>query len=304
MQSKNPVVETAIKVCAIKSIVTKPSFWKENGGTRSEPLVRGDHYRKFLGDFSEETILSLPDKDKIQVVGVREREINKIFEDQVKKYHCQQVVILGAGYDIRSYKKNRANQKGKKHAKLYANVKYWEVDDKALLVDKAKRLGEDKNSNSVYIAADYTKIDLVGLLKKNGVDVSKRTLFIWEGNSYYLEKSAIQTLFTGLTKAFKDIVLVFDYFSQERLNKYRADIQEKLEAMDKLSPSRNGFQRLLDLWKTGFDDLTKFSDTYGLRVIRNQSTTRLAYEYKLVTKEQENKLNHSVCMLSSFKSLK
>jgi methyltransferase (TIGR00027 family) len=95
-----------------------------------------------------------------------------------------QLVILGSGYDSRAYR----------IPELAGRVRVFEVDHPASLEDKKevlrKHFGE-LPENVVYVPVDFNTDDLGACLERSGYDRELKTLFIWEGVTYYLEAAAV-----------------------------------------------------------------------------------------------------------------
>ena len=96
----------------------------------------------------------------------------------------RQVVILGAGYDTRAYRLGDAKR----------GVHFYEVDHPATQAVKTARLRDVLGSlpgHVTYVAADLGRESLDRRLEGTGYDPARRTVFIWEGVSYYLSAAAV-----------------------------------------------------------------------------------------------------------------
>lgn len=266
---------TAKPIALQKLITSKPSFWLEKGmGTRQKPLVRGDHYAIF---FTEEEIKAY--KGRIAIHGaVRERWINKQYQEFIKKQSGQQIVILGSGFDIRAYKKNPTNQLNKKNADTYAKVKFWEIDRPNILTEKENVFSTKKlDKNATYIKCDYIQEDFIKHLKDAEIDFTAPTFIIWEGNTMYLTKKEISKTVDQLKENFKQFVIIFDYFNQSFLDR-----------VAKKNPDT--------LLKSGIDDIEIFSKEIGLTLLKNVEVENLEKEYE-VDKKPEMTSGFSICMM-------
>lgn len=118
----------------------------------------------------------------------------------------RQVVILGAGYDTRAYRL----------VDPATGVRVFEVDHPATQSVKLAKLAEVLGTIPLhveFVPMDFSRDDLKSRLCGAGYDSNKKTLFIWEGVSYYLTATAVdQTLaFMARNSAVGSAVL-FDYF--------------------------------------------------------------------------------------------
>jgi len=125
---------------------------------------------------------------------------------QALKTSVPQIVLLGAGYDTRANRYQEQNQAST----------IFELDTPALL-EKKKAIFKRNN----IVISDHSKLspitfgqdDLTRVLKQAGFDPALKTLFMWEGVTYYLPESAvIETLSYIQKSAATESTLVFDYF--------------------------------------------------------------------------------------------
>ncbi|TNF25660.1 MAG: SAM-dependent methyltransferase [Deltaproteobacteria bacterium] len=95
-----------------------------------------------------------------------------------------QVVLLGAGYDTRAWR--LADALGERVV--------WEVDFPATQARKRAVLADDPELRSDrvrFVPVDFTREDFVDGLVDHGFPVGRRTLFIWEGVSMYLDRDTV-----------------------------------------------------------------------------------------------------------------
>ncbi len=119
-----------------------------------------------------------------------------------------QVVILGAGYDTRSLRIDA----------LQNGVTIFEVDHPDTQSHKCRILQTVLGtlpSNTRYISVDVTSGDLWKNLQSNGYSSEKKTIFLMEGLSMYLEPEAVDALFKGVRfHCMKGSKIIFDFFPQ------------------------------------------------------------------------------------------
>lgn len=136
---------------------------------------------------------------------------DKYFDDQFIHSLAEcvpQIVLLGSGYDTRAIRYQNQNQ----------GSTVFELDTPMLLENKQAIF---KRNNIVIpnrlklCPVIFGKDDLSTALKQHGFNSSLKTLFMWEGVTYYLTKSAAhETLSFIKDHAPAGSVLVFDYFYQ------------------------------------------------------------------------------------------
>lgn len=124
----------------------------------------------------------------------------------------EQLVILGAGYDSRAYRFDE----------LRNGVKVFEVDHPATQASKLDRLKEVVGAipeHVVHVSVDFETQDLEERLRQNGYKTNRKTLFIWEGVTYYLEADAVdQTLAFVANRSKPGSSIVFDYLLDDVLD--------------------------------------------------------------------------------------
>jgi methyltransferase (TIGR00027 family) len=116
----------------------------------------------------------------------------------------EQVVILGAGYDSRAMR----------FESELTGVRVFELDHpgtqarkKALLAKAAKHA----RSNATFVSVDFAKQSFGHALAANGFRTDLRTIFLWEGVSYYLPKSAVEDVLAFVGSCADGSAIVFDY---------------------------------------------------------------------------------------------
>ncbi len=95
-----------------------------------------------------------------------------------------QIVFLGAGYDTRAYRFANSNQ-GTKIFELDAPPTQ---DRKKKCIKKARI---DIPGHVTFVPINFNQESLKDVLDKAGYDHTQKTLFIWEGVSYYLETESV-----------------------------------------------------------------------------------------------------------------
>jgi methyltransferase (TIGR00027 family) len=118
------------------------------------------------------------------------------------KASISQLVILGAGLDSRAYRED------------VRQIKVFEVDHPASQASKIKRVNKifgNAPSNVTYVPIDFDNKTLDKLLAF-GFAKSLKTLFIWEGVTYYLSSEAVDlTLSWVRSNSSPGSAIIFDY---------------------------------------------------------------------------------------------
>jgi len=137
-------------------------------------------------------------------VTARTAFFDQLFLSALKE-KVPQIVILGAGYDSRSYR----------FTKFSGNTRIFELDLPMAQNRKKKCLknaGIEVPENVTYVPADLNKTTLNQALESVGYQSNKRTLITWEGVSYYLDPESVEktlTFFSSIPQ--KHSLLAFDY---------------------------------------------------------------------------------------------
>jgi methyltransferase (TIGR00027 family) len=142
---------------------------------------------------------------------VRERHVEKLMEDEVAA-GLDQIVILGAGFDTRSYRL------------AAGDIQIYEVDHPVTQAAKRKALqGVVTPPPTVkFVTVDFETDDLGQRLRAAGYDESARTLFVWQGVIMYLTPGGIDHTLAFIAKhSAPGSVVIFDYMYERLLRRLR-----------------------------------------------------------------------------------
>jgi methyltransferase (TIGR00027 family) len=209
----------------------------------------------------------------------------RFFDDFVKKSvedGVEQLVILGAGYDSRAYRIEGLKK-----------IKTFEVDHpttQTVKIEKIKMIFGNLPDHVVYVPCDLEKGNFGQRLLDMGCDRYKKTLFLMEGISMYLQPKVVdEILFFIVKNSGKNSNILFDYLPQSVV-----DGSSKLEAGMNL---RNQVSQLGEPFKFGIEDETveTFLTQRGLSQVCNVTSE----DYKKAYFQGLNK-NRTVSSLMSF----
>jgi methyltransferase (TIGR00027 family) len=193
------------------------------------------------------------------VVKIRTR----YFDDRLEKQlHLgfKQVVILGAGLDTRSIRKQAPG------------VVYFEIDDGNTLSFKRSQLEKHHLNGAVtFISANYVTDGLIHPLRQNGFDFGSPAHFIWEGNTMYLTATSVRQVMVDISQHVRPFTLSFDYFSPEVIAKTTGDpgvtgIVERFAAIG--AP-----------WNYGIADIRVLAEEAAMTIADNIKTAELHRAY-------------------------
>ena len=195
------------------------------------------------------------------MVRFRTRYFNRFIERGIAD-GARQVILLGGGFDMRS------------HLFDNADVSFFEVDQKAVLLFKSAILERHGIQQSPSLLANYLQADVPSGLADHGFDPDAPTLIVWEGNIMYLPPDSIMPFLNRLADAIPSFRIAFDYFAvdlQNRELERDADL-ERIEGVERAMGAS---------FPTGFPDLAVFEQQTPLRVAASGSFAGLAEEYEL-----------------------
>ena len=134
----------------------------------------------------------------------RTAHFDAVFVDALKN-KVPQIVFLGAGYDSRAYR----------FAQFNTATKIFELDIAPTQNRKRKCLKKASiiiPQQMILAPIDFNKETLEHVLEKAGYDSSQKTLFLWEGVSYYLEAESVAATLEFIARSVHpESVILFDY---------------------------------------------------------------------------------------------
>jgi methyltransferase (TIGR00027 family) len=129
---------------------------------------------------------------------------------QCIKSGAQQVVIMGAGYDSRYLRLEE-----------FRRAKIFELDLHSTQVIKkalTRRLLGRLPGNVTYVPIDFSKDPIDRTLIQAGFQRHRRSLFIWEGVTLFLNQSIIAETLGRLAELGEDNMIVFDFVPPELID--------------------------------------------------------------------------------------
>jgi len=122
----------------------------------------------------------------------------------------EQVVLLGAGYDSRCLRLEQ-----------FRSVEIFELDlasTQAIKRALTRRLLGRLPENVTYVPIDFSKDPIRDKLLRAGFQKQKRTLFIWEGVTLFLNKDIVQETLGRLAEMGRGNRVVFDFLPPELID--------------------------------------------------------------------------------------
>jgi methyltransferase (TIGR00027 family) len=118
----------------------------------------------------------------------------------------RQVVVIGAGYDMRAFRFRSA----------LAGVRWIELDEAGTQERKRRRLARLGASQSIgYAATDLEREPLGAALARAGFDPEQPTCYLLEGLVHYLSTPALAALFAGLGRPGQRARILLSFIAAE-----------------------------------------------------------------------------------------
>lgn len=121
----------------------------------------------------------------------------------------QQLVILGAGMDTRSYR-------------MPQEIRCFEVDTPQTQASKRQMMqkaGLD-TGRITFVPADFLREDWLEKLVSAGFDPGKPSFFLWEGVTMYLDRDAVESTLRKIAGTASGSAVAFDYFNAELIESH------------------------------------------------------------------------------------
>ena len=176
----------------------------------------------------------------------------------------EQLVILGAGFDSRSIRFSDALR----------TARVFEVDMPEVLALRAERLppGHQTTTSAIAVPIDFEHEDLGEALRRHGYTSGARTLFLWEGVTYYLPVEAVRAVLSFVaSQSQPGSSILFDYVTQAFVDGDYSGYGARRLA--------DGWRRLGDVNRCGIDDIVAFTLPIGLQVRVNIDAGELERRY-------------------------
>jgi len=216
-----------------------------------------------------DSIMKKSEKSSPGIMGwflCRDRYVDDILTECLKKKEVETVVNLGAGMDCRGY-----------YIPGIERMRYFEVDHPDVIKKKVKQIKKivgEFPDNVVYVPIDFQKQNLDVELKKAGYNINSRTLFIWEAVSQYISKEANESTFNYIGQAAPGSKLVFSYILKSFIDgKY---IHDGIKRLSKQFLKKNN-----PLFIFGFDpaDMKDYLAKYSLALIEDIDSVEMQERY-------------------------
>ncbi len=267
-KEKKKNTSTAGYICFSRACATR----------EKDPALRGpdDMARIFLPGFAS-VILNVPilrqtfmqrvaPEGIYEYVSARTKFFDEFFVDALKK-GFDQIVILGAGMDTRAMR----------FASLNQGTRIFELDLPKIQGPKLEILKRKKVSlpdDLVFVPIDFNTQDLSTVLQKAGYQENRKTLFLMEGVSMYLEAQAVDRTLNFIRSSTQSgSQIVFDYIYASVVRREESLFGEKgaYETVANI-----GERWIFGIEKDGIED---FLSEHGLNLLEHFTPAEMEQKY-------------------------
>ena len=217
-KNKRRIEKKSSRTAAYTCVSRASSFYERLPNYRSNDNIAPKLLPKFIHSLIKSkrigTLLlkKLAPKGIYEYVIARTKVIDEIFSNALSN-HFDQILLFGAGFDTRGIRLTDENQK----------TRIFELDVHTTITDKLKQYKKRKiNPGKInYIEIDFNKEKIADKLKMAGFQYNKKTLYILEGITMYLDEPAFNEDFKFISEsAGQRSQVIFDFI-------YKSVLEEK-----------------------------------------------------------------------------
>jgi methyltransferase (TIGR00027 family) len=121
------------------------------------------------------------------------------------KNNVEQFVVMGAGYDTRSYRDLKRS-----------DLKFFELEQpntQKIKIESLKKADID-SSRVTFVEVDFSTEKWYEKLEKSGYDPAKKTLFLWEGVTLYLQEHDVRKTIQEIkARSGRGSILAVDFYA-------------------------------------------------------------------------------------------
>jgi methyltransferase (TIGR00027 family) len=206
--AQNAPSETAMAAAMLRALAAHDDREAVRGADEMAELFLTEDRKSLLRDSATRTWLL---KNKIAPGAYEFMIVRTAFFDGIVRRALErrvpQLVFLGAGYDTRPYR----------FASLAAQTKIFELDSAPTQERKKDILKKEsivQPPSIAFVPIDFVADDLTRILRNAGLAADRRSLFVWEGVTYYLSAEAVDnTLHAVRSVSEAGSSIAFDYAS-------------------------------------------------------------------------------------------
>lgn len=309
---ENKTSRTAEFTCMIRAA----SFYEKRPPYKSNDYIAPKILPKFMVPIAKTGALRYFFKNRLnfpkdvpkgmyEYVIARTKFIDSVFQKAVSS-KFDQILIFGAGFDSRGIRFADLNKKAK-HSKPLVSmpqnstnfVRIFELDSpltQEAKINQFKKRGIELNPNVIFISIDFNTESLEDKLIDSGFKENKKSLFILEGLTMYLDPEAIDSTFHIIDKfAGEGSEVVFDYVYSSVLrgeNLYYGESDILKQVNDAKEP-----------WSFGIEkgELESFLKDRNLKLVCSLNSEDLEDKFFKIDGNKVAKVNGTHCIVHAKK---
>jgi methyltransferase (TIGR00027 family) len=185
------------------------------------------------------------------------------------KNQTPQIVFLGSGYDSRAYRFAKSNK-----STIIYELDAMPTQNRKIKCLKAAHISIPREVK--YVPINFMNESLGNVLKKAGYKSQEKTLFLWEGVSYYLDLDSVKRTLEYIAQCSnKESVIAYDYsisIPEEDGNKYYG-VNEFMKSMKE----HHANEELIFTIRHG--EIESFLMDRGLRMIEHLDNKGIELKY-------------------------
>ena len=203
--------ETALRVAFCRALASKDEREEIKGGDYLAELFLTDKEKKaFVDGIARKwTVKNIITSPLYGYLLSRTAYIDEIFKKQLSQ-NIPQIVLLGAGYDTRALR----------YEELLDDTRIFELDISSTQNNKKEILEKsdiDIPKQVSFVSINFKQDNLLDVLLNAGYNEKVKTLFIWEGVTYYLQAEQIsKTLEFVHNHSSNESLICFDYLTDQK----------------------------------------------------------------------------------------
>lgn len=205
MNNKSTASHTAMLIASLRALACYEDDLQIRGNDYMAELFLPEEKRMPLKspDIRKEIKKAMPE-GLYEYVIARTKHFDDLFLRMLSQ-QIPQIVLLGAGYDSRAYR----------YASDIGSSKIFEVDRTGTQREKLKNLEDNKiniHPNVVHVEADFEQDGWFQSLYDAGYNNSSKTLYVWEGVTFYLSPESVELTLRMLHEhSLSGSIISFDY---------------------------------------------------------------------------------------------
>ena len=267
-------IKTGAGVAMIRAMMMlypkEKRLYEDHYSEKLLPLLYRFYLNKMRNPKKLDSIMIKSEKSSPGVMGwffCRDRYVDDILTECLKKKEVETIVNLGAGMDCRAY-----------YIPGIEKMRYFEVDHPKIIKIKMKKMRKILGKlpdHVVYVPIDFQKQSLDDALKDAGYNLNSKTFFIWEAVTQYISKEANDSTFKYIGQAAPGSKLVFSYVIKSFFEgKYNNNGIKKL--------AKRFVKKNNPIFISGFDpiEMKNYLAKYSLNLIEDIDSVNMQNRYE------------------------